>query len=52
MVSEEGEIREWTDEDFASARRGAPWMWEAQEKAAEALREAARSLRAEADKLE
>lgn len=52
LVDEDGEVRELTDEDFASARRGAPWMWETQEKAASALREAAQALRAEADRLE
>ena len=52
LVDENGEARELTDEDFALARRGAPWMWKAQEKAAAALRDAARNLRAEADRLE
>ena len=42
---------EWTDEMFARARRGAPWMW-AGDDAAQALREAAKGLRAEADRLD
>lgn len=40
---------EWTEADFAAARVGPHWM---RDRAANALREAARALRAQADRME
>jgi len=46
---------EWTEEDFARARKGPPWNWRAADAlrgSAKLLREEAERLRAEADRLD